>query len=44
MVYTWTPEAEGHETNAAINAFHRMQGKIRRRIPLVKLIASAITI
>jgi CIC family chloride channel protein len=44
IVYTWAPEAEGHGTDAAINAFHRLQGKIRRRIPLIKLIASAITI
>ena len=37
------PEAEGHGTDAAIAAFH--QGKaIRARIPLIKLVASAITI
>jgi CIC family chloride channel protein len=44
IVYTWAPEAEGHGTDAAINAYHRLQGKIRRRIPLIKLVASAITI
>ncbi|MGC8542862.1 MAG: chloride channel protein [Vulcanisaeta sp.] len=44
IVYTWAPEAEGHGTDAAINAFHRLQGRIRRRIPPIKLIASAITI
>ncbi len=44
IVYTWAPEAEGHGTDATINAFHRLQGKIRRRIPPIKLIASAITI
>jgi len=44
IVYTWAPEAEGHGTDAAINAYHRLQGRIRRRIPLVKLVASAITI
>src|SRR6202035_473730 len=43
IVFTLAPEAEGHGTDAAIAAFH--EGKaIRARIPLVKLIASAITI
>jgi CIC family chloride channel protein len=43
MVFSLAPEAEGHGTDAAIAAFH--QGKpIRARIPLVKLVASAITI
>ncbi len=44
IVYTFAPEAEGHGTDAAIRAFHNNQGKIRRRIPVVKTIASAITI
>ena len=38
------PEAKGHGTDAAIDAFHNRNGMIRRRIPLVKTIASAITI
>lgn len=43
IVFKLAPEAEGHGTDAAIAAFH--QGKpIRARIPLVKLVASAITI
>jgi CIC family chloride channel protein len=43
IVFTFAPEAEGHGTDAAIAAFH--QGKpIRARIPLIKLVASAITI
>src|SRR5579872_4998287 len=43
IVFGLAPEAEGHGTDAAIAAFH--QGKpIRARIPLVKLVASAITI
>lgn len=43
IVFNLAPEAEGHGTDAAIAAFH--QGKaIRARIPLVKLVASAITI
>lgn len=43
IVFSLAPEAEGHGTDAAIAAFH--EGKpIRARIPLIKLIASAITI
>jgi CIC family chloride channel protein len=44
IVYRFAPEAEGHGTDAAIRAFHREGGKVRARIPLVKTIASAITI
>jgi CIC family chloride channel protein len=44
IVYKLAPEAEGHGTDEAIAAFHRRDGKIRRRIPLVKAIASAFTI
>ncbi|GCE15764.1 chloride channel protein [Tengunoibacter tsumagoiensis] len=43
IVFTWAPEAEGHGTDAAIKAFHEGTS-IRARIPLIKLIASAITI
>ena len=43
IVFGLAPEAEGHGTDAAIKAFH--DGKpIRARIPLIKLVASAITI
>jgi CIC family chloride channel protein len=44
IVYTFAPEAEGHGTDAAIEAFHHYGGKIRSRIPPIKLLASAITI
>ena len=44
IVYGFAPEAEGHGTDAAIDAFHNKKGEIRSRIPLVKLVASAITI
>ena len=44
LVYRFAPEAEGHGTDEAIAAFHRRDGKIRRRIPAVKAIASAFTI
>jgi chloride channel protein, CIC family len=44
IVYKFAPEAEGHGTDEAIAAFHRKDGKIRHRIPIVKAIASAFTI
>lgn len=44
IVFTLAPEAEGHGTDAAIAAIHVSRGRIRGRIPLIKLIASAITI
>lgn len=44
IVFRFAPEAEGHGTDAAIDAFHNKSGFIRRRIPIVKLFASAITI
>lgn len=44
IVFTLAPEAEGHGTDAAINAFHERGGVIRSRIPPIKLLASAITI
>ncbi|HEV3162414.1 MAG TPA: chloride channel protein [Isosphaeraceae bacterium] len=44
IVFTWAPEAEGHGTDALIRAFHRGGGMIRARVPLVKGIASVITI
>lgn len=44
IVFSLAPEAEGHGTDAAIKAFHERNGEIRARIPLIKLVASAITI
>jgi CIC family chloride channel protein len=44
IVYSLAPEAEGHGTDAAINAFHNRQGRIRGRVPFVKAIVSAITL
>jgi CIC family chloride channel protein len=44
IVFTFAPEAEGHGTDAMVDAFHRKKGIIRRRVPVVKTIASAITI
>jgi CIC family chloride channel protein len=44
IVFTLAPEAEGHGTDAAIAAYHFGFGVIRPRVPLVKLVASAITL
>ncbi|MBW3540747.1 MAG: chloride channel protein [Planctomycetes bacterium] len=44
IVYTFAPEAEGPGTDAAIDAFHNRRGHISPRIPLVKTLASAITL
>ena len=44
IVFKFAPEAEGHGTDAAIEAIHKKRGIIRARIPLVKLLASAVTI
>ena len=43
LVYTWAPEAEGHGTDAMIDAFHNKEGRIRSRVPFVKTIASVAT-
>ena len=44
IVYKLAPEAEGHGTDAVIHAFHHRRGEIRPRVPLVKMVASALTI
>jgi CIC family chloride channel protein len=44
IVFRLAPEAEGHGTDAAIAAFHHGPRRIRARIPLVKMVASAVTI
>ncbi|UCG11458.1 MAG: chloride channel protein [Deltaproteobacteria bacterium] len=44
LVYTWAPEAEGHGTDAMIDAFHNKQGEIRTRVPFIKSAASVITL
>ncbi|MGE5265406.1 MAG: chloride channel protein [Acidobacteriota bacterium] len=44
IVFNLAPEAEGHGTDAAIEAIHHKAGRIRARIPPIKMIASAITI
>lgn len=44
LVWRLAPEAEGHGTDAAIDAYHRRHGLIRGRVPLVKMVASVVTI
>ncbi len=44
MIFFIAPEAEGHGTDAMIEAFHYRAGYIRKRVPFVKIVASAMTI
>ena len=44
LVYTFAPEAEGHGTDGAIEAFHHNRGNISFRVAIVKTLASAITL
>jgi CIC family chloride channel protein len=44
IVFRFAPEAEGHGTDSVIAAYHFKQGEMRSRVPLVKIIASALTI
>jgi CIC family chloride channel protein len=44
IVFGLAPETEGHGTDAMIDSFHRNRGIVRRRAPIIKTIASAITI
>jgi len=44
LVFKFAPEAEGHGTDAAIDAFHNKGGHIRGRVPIIKGLASVATI
>ncbi|MGC1784553.1 MAG: chloride channel protein, partial [Acidobacteriaceae bacterium] len=44
LVYGLAPETEGHGTDTVVKAVHWTGGKIRARVPAVKMVASAITI
>lgn len=44
LVYSLAPEAEGHGTDAAVDAYHFHGGRVRPIVPAVKAVASAITI
>ncbi|HQK47177.1 MAG TPA: chloride channel protein [Syntrophorhabdaceae bacterium] len=44
LVFRFAPEAEGHGTDAMIDSFHRKKGIVKKQVPVIKTIASAITI
>ncbi|MDD3580003.1 MAG: chloride channel protein [Desulfobacca sp.] len=44
IVFFIAPEAEGHGTDAMIESFHQRGGFVRKRVPFIKILASAITI
>lgn len=44
LVYTFAPEAEGHGTDGAIEAFHHNRGNISFKVAIIKTLASAITL
>ncbi|HTP53901.1 MAG TPA: chloride channel protein [Thermoplasmata archaeon] len=44
IVQRWSPETAGHGTDAAIKAFHEEGGRVRRRVPFLKVIASSLTL
>jgi CIC family chloride channel protein len=44
LVKTFAPEAEGTGTDGYIDAFHNKAGSMRRRVPLVKSLATLATI
>lgn len=44
FVYTFAPEAEGHGTDSVIAAYHQQQGLIRPRVPVIKMLASVLTL
>jgi CIC family chloride channel protein len=44
LVYSVAPEAEGHGTDAAIASYHFRGSRVRPIVPLIKAIASSITI
>ncbi len=44
LVYFFAPEAEGHGTDGVLKSFHQERGIIRARVPLVKMLSSAVII
>lgn len=44
LVFGFAPETQGHGTDAMIDSFHRKKGIVRRQVPVIKTLASAITI
>jgi CIC family chloride channel protein len=44
VVYFIAPEAQGEGTDAMIESFHERGGFIRKRVPFIKILASAVVI
>ena len=44
LVYFFAPEAEGHGTDGAIEAFHHRRGVISPKVAFIKTLASAVTL
>jgi CIC family chloride channel protein len=44
LVYRFAPEAEGAGTDEMIRSFHRSRGIVRKRVPLVKSLATIVTL
>lgn len=44
LAWRFAPEAAGHGTDAAIDAYHNKRGEIHLRAPIIKALASAITL
>jgi CIC family chloride channel protein len=44
VVQSFAPEAEGHGTDAVVDAYHRGRAVLRKRVVPVKLVASILTI
>ncbi len=44
IAWKLAPEVAGHGTDATIRSFHRQAGKVRLRVPILKTVASAVTL
>jgi len=44
ITWMWAPEAAGHGTDAAIDAYHRKAGYIRPQVPFIKAVTAALVI
>jgi len=44
LIFYFASEAEGAGINAMIESFHERKGLVRRRVPVIKMIASVMTI
>ena len=44
VVFSFAPEAEGHGTDAALASYHQKSGLVPWRVPVVKTIASVLTL